>query len=90
MADLGVPDAHIGVVGATDVFALFLDFYDAFYLSRAPGVRLPGGRPVFPEVPARSPEQVLVSHGLREAERRALDAAKGLLLESWERSRASA
>ena len=48
---LGMPDAAIGVVGGPDVFALFLDRYDVFHLSRAPGVRLPGGRPVFPEVP---------------------------------------
>ena len=43
---------------------MFLDRYDVFYLSRAPDVRLPGGRPVFPDVPARVPEEVLVSHGL--------------------------
>jgi hypothetical protein len=89
MIDLGVPGARIGVVGASEVFALFLDRYDAFYLSRAPGVRLPGGRPVFPEVPTRTPEQVLTAHGMRCAERRALDAAKGLMLETWRRTGAS-
>jgi hypothetical protein len=90
LADLGVPDARVGVVGASEVFALFLDRYDAFYLSRAPGVRLPGGRPVFPEVPTRTPEQVLTAHGMHCAERRALDAAKGLSLGVWQRNIASA
>ena len=87
LSDLGVPDARIGVVGAGEVFALFLDRYDAFYLSRVPRVRLPGGRPVFPEVPARTPEQVLAAHGMHCAESRALDAAKGLTLDTWERAR---
>jgi hypothetical protein len=89
LADVGAPDARVGVIGATYVFALFLDRYDAFYLSRAPGVRLPGGRPVFPEVPTRTPEEVLAAHGLACVASRALDAAEGLMLESWERSRVS-
>jgi len=54
----------IGVIGGTDAFGLFLDRYDFFYLSRAPNVRLPGGRPVFAGVPARTPEKVLLSNGL--------------------------
>jgi dihydrofolate reductase len=45
---LGIPDGNVGVIGGTDVFGMFLDRYDVFYLTRAPGVRLPGGRPVFP------------------------------------------
>ncbi|HLY81047.1 MAG TPA: hypothetical protein VKQ70_16830, partial [Caulobacteraceae bacterium] len=87
LIDLNVPDARIGVVGGSEVFALFLDRYDAFYLSRAPHVRLPGGRPVFPEGPTQTPEQVLAAHGMRCAERRALDPSKGLALETWERDR---
>ncbi len=85
LAALGVPDARVGVVGATDVFGLFLDLYDAFYLSRAAGVRLPGGRPVFPEVPARTPEDVLASHGLVRARRRVSDPTSGLTIDSWRR-----
>ena len=41
---LGAPGTRIGIVGGGEVFGLFLDRYDAFHLSRAPGVRLPGGR----------------------------------------------
>jgi hypothetical protein len=83
LAALGVPDASIGVIGGTAVFGMFLDRYDVFYLSRAPGVRLPGGRPVFPEVPARTPEDVLASHGLRRGERQVLDPAKDLAVTAW-------
>ncbi len=85
LAVLGCPDGSVGVIGGTDVFALFLDRYDVFHLSRAPGVRLPGGRPVFPEVPARTPEDVLASHGLHRGERQVLDRAIGLAVVSWRR-----
>ena len=51
-------------LGGTNVFGMFLHCYDVFHLSRAPDVRLPGGRPVFPEVPTRTPEEVLASHDL--------------------------
>jgi hypothetical protein len=85
LAALGLPDASVGVIGGTDAFAMFLDRYDVFYLSRAPGVRLPGGRPVFPGVPARTPEDVLASHGLERGQRQLLDPAKGLAVVSWRR-----
>jgi len=82
---LGTPDGSVGVIGGTDVFGMFLDRYDVFHLSRAPDVRLPGGRPVFPEVPTRTPEEVLVSHGLDRGQRQVLDPAKGLAIVSWQR-----
>ena len=83
---LGIPDGRVGIVGGTDAFAMFLDCYDAFHLSRAPGVRLPGGRPVFPEVPMRTPEDVLASHGLVSGPRQVLDPAKGLAVVTWQRT----
>ena len=86
LAVLGTPDGSIGVVGATEVFAMFLDRYDVFHLSQAPDVWLPGGRPVFPEVPTRTPEDVLASHGLSCGQRQVLDSAKGLAVVSWQRS----
>ena len=86
MAVLGVADGSVGVIGGTDVFGLFLDRYDVFHLSRAPNVQLPGGRPVFPEVPTRTPEEVLVGHGLEAGPRQVLDALKGLTLVSWHRA----
>jgi hypothetical protein len=83
---LKAPDAVVAVVGATDVFGLFLDRYDLFYLTRGPKIRLPGGRPVFPGVPSRTPEDVLASHGLSQGRKRPLDAERGLVLETWRRN----
>ena len=71
---------------AYPVFGLFLDRYDVFYLSQAPDVRLPGGRPVFPGVPMQTPEEVLASHGLHRGPRQVLDPAIGLAVVSWHRS----
>ena len=84
LAALGTPDGHVGVIGGTEVFGMFLDRYDNFYLSRAPDVRLPGGRPVFPEVSMRSAEEVLASHGLHRGQQQVLDAAKGLIIVNWQ------
>ena len=78
-------EGTVGVIGGTEVFGLFLDRYDIFYLSRAPGVHLPGGRPVFPEVPTKTPEDVLAHHGLAPGRRQILDMDKGLAVVSWER-----
>jgi dihydrofolate reductase len=86
VAALGAPHDRIGIVGGTEVFGLFLDRYDAFYLSRAAGVRLPGGRPVFPGVPARPPEAVLAAHGLDPGAPHALDPARGLTITGWRRN----
>jgi dihydrofolate reductase len=86
MTALGIPGDSVGVIGGTEVFGMFLDRYNIFYLSRAPGVRLPGGRPIFPEVPARTPEVVLESHGLERGQRQVLDADKGVAVVSWRRS----
>jgi len=49
-------------------------------------VRLPGGRPVFPAVPARTPEAVLAGAGLVAGERQLLDAAKDLAVVNWRRA----
>jgi hypothetical protein len=85
LAALGIPDATVGVIGGPEAFALFLDRYDVFYLSHAPGVRLPGGCPVFPEVPTRTPEQVLADHGLVADQPQTLDSARDLTMVSWRR-----
>jgi dihydrofolate reductase len=85
LAALGTPDGSVAVIGGTDAFGTFLDRYDFFHLSRAPGVRLPGGRPVFPEVPKRTPEEVLASRGLAPGRRQVLDPAKGIVVVSWQR-----
>jgi len=81
-----VPDGRVAVIGGTDAFEMFLDRYDSFHLSRVPDVQLPGGRPVFAEVPARTPEDVLASHGLHPDPLQMLEPATGLAVVSWQRS----
>lgn len=85
LADLVEPKSRIGVIGGTDAFGLFLDMFDVFHLTRAPGVWLPGGRAVFPEVPARRPEDVLAQHGFQPDPIQLLDPAHNLTLVSWRR-----
>jgi dihydrofolate reductase len=82
---LGVPDGTLAVIGGTDIFGMFLPRYDAFYLTRAAHVRVPGGRPVFPEVPARTPDAVLRSHGLAPSPPRVLDAEQAVAVVTWQR-----
>ena len=85
-ATLGVNAGTAAIIGGTEVFGLFLAIgYDAFNLSRANKVRLPGGRPVFPQVPALTPEDVLANHGLAPGATQVLDAAAGASLVTWER-----
>jgi hypothetical protein len=83
---LGVKDAKLGVVGGTFVFGMFLDSYDEFHLTRAPGLRLPGGRPVFPGVPDQTPEQIMAQHGLTAGPPQVLDAANGITVTVWRRT----
>ena len=85
LASLGLPEARLGIIGGTEVFGLFLPLYDAFHLTRAPGVWLPGGRAVLPGVPQRTPEAILAEAGLKPDPTRDLDAAKGLTLTTWRR-----
>jgi hypothetical protein len=40
---------------------------------------------VFPEVPARTPEDILESHGLAPNRPEILDGAKGLAVMAWRR-----
>ena len=83
---LGLSEGTLAVIGGPDVFGHFLEHgYDVFYLSRVADVRLPGGRPVFPQVPARTPEDLLASHGLKADAPKTLDAKSGVTLVAWRR-----
>ncbi len=84
-AALGVPEGILAVVGGSEVFGMFLPRYDVFHLSRVPHVRLPGGRPVFPGVPERTPEEVLRGHALKPSAPVVLDAELGVSVVSWHR-----
>ena len=86
LEELGVTDGTIAVIGGPEVFSMFLQLYDAFHLSRAARVRIPGGLPVFTEVgPNATPEDVLARHGLKPGPRRDLDAAAGVTVVTWTR-----
>lgn len=82
----GVAGGLVAIIGGCEVFGLFLPHYDAFHLSRAGRVLLPGGRPVFPQVPAQTPEAVLAENGLKPDAPRVLDAAADCTLVSWRRT----
>jgi dihydrofolate reductase len=82
----GVRSGTLAIIGGPDVFEMFMDLYDTFWLSQAPQVRLPGGEPCFPGVPARSPEQVLTAWGLKAGEARILDRADDVRVTPWQRA----
>jgi hypothetical protein len=82
----GVHSGTAAVIGGPDVFGMFMDRYDTFWLSQAPRVRLPGGEPCFPGVPERSPQAVLAAHGLKAGEAQILDPAGGVSVTPWRRA----
>ncbi|MGP9811046.1 dihydrofolate reductase [Rhodopseudomonas sp. NSM] len=84
-ARIGVQSGVVAIIGGPDVFAMFFDRYDTFWLSEAPRVRLPGGEPCFPGVPAQTPQQLLATHGLHPAERIVLDADHDVGVTAWRR-----
>jgi hypothetical protein len=65
---------------------MFMDRYDAFWLSVAPRVRLPGGEPCFPGVPARSPQDILAANGLHAGAPQMLDTAEEVSVTPWRRN----
>ena len=81
----GVHSGTAAVIGGPDVFGMFMDRYDTFWLSQAPRVRLPGGEPCFPGVPGRSPQAILAAHGLKAGEAQILDPAGGVSVTPWRR-----
>jgi hypothetical protein len=82
---------RVAVPGGRQVFDLFLTIgYDVFHLSRAEGVRVPGGVPLFSMVDeGRSAEGMLAAHGLRPDPPRLLDAAAKVSLTIWRRASAA-
>ena len=83
---LDVERGMVAIIGGGEVFALFAAIgYDAFHLSRAGRVRLPGGRPAFAVTPPKTPDQVLGETGLKPGPRQVLDAANDVTLVTWRR-----
>jgi dihydrofolate reductase len=81
----GVNSGTVAIIGGPDVFGMFMDRYDTFWLSQAPRVRLPGGEPCFPGVPQHSPQAILAAHGLKAGDPQILDAAHDVSVTPWRR-----
>jgi hypothetical protein len=82
----GVTSGTVAVIGGPGVFDMFMDRYDTFWLSLAPKVRLPGGEPCFPGVPAHTPQDILASHGLKPGKAEVLDPADEVSVTPWRRA----
>ncbi len=80
---------RVAAPGGQGVFDLFLEIgYDAFHLSRAHGVELPGGRAIFSACDTGlSAEAVLAKAGLHVSETIALDPAHGVETTIWRAAR---
>ena len=76
---------EVAVCGGQGAFDLFLDIgYDAFHMSRAHGVRLPGGRAVFSTCERGvAAEAVLAQAGLSLSETIPLDPDHGVEMKVW-------
>jgi dihydrofolate reductase len=85
----GVARGTVAIIGGPEVFGMFMDRFDTFWLSQAPRVRLPGGQGCFPGVPERTPQQILASHGLKAGARVTLDAAEEVSVTPWRRETAA-
>jgi dihydrofolate reductase len=81
----GTNSGTVAIIGGPDVFGMFLDRYDTFWLSQAPHVRIPDGEGCFPGVPARSPQAIMAAHGLKAGDAQILDAANEVSVTPWRR-----
>lgn len=82
---IGVNSGTVAIIGGPGVFGMFLDRYDAFWLSQAPHVKIRDGEGCFPGVPARSPQAIMAAHGLKAGEAQILDAAHDVSVTPWRR-----
>ena len=81
----GITAGTVAIIGGPQVFEMFMDRYDTFWLSLAPRVRLPDGEGCFPGVPAQSPQAILTAHGLTAGNATILDAADDVSVTPWRR-----
>jgi hypothetical protein len=82
----------IAVPGGQAVFDLFLRIgFDQFHLTRAHGVEVPSGRPLFSAVSkALTAEEILAAHGLKPGETVTIDPIVPVTLTPWTRVRSGA
>jgi|SRR5665213_3930840 len=81
----GIVAGTVAIIGGPQVFGMFMDRYDTFWLSQAPRVRLPDGEACFPGVPMQSPQEILAAHGLKAGDIRILDASHDVSVTPWRR-----
>jgi dihydrofolate reductase len=82
-----VTSGMVAIIGGPEVFGMFMDRYDTFWLSVAPHVHIADGEPCFPGVPPRTPQQVLAAHGLVAGEPQLIDATHNVSVTPWRRDR---
>lgn len=82
----GVTSGSVVVIGGPDIFSMFLDRYDRFWLSVAPRVHLPNGKPAFSGYPGRPPQDILTLHGLTAGETHLLDADEDVTVTEYRRA----
>lgn len=85
----GIKHGTAAVLGGPQVFALFFDRFDTFFLSQASNVTLPGGQGCFSGVPQKTPQDILAAHGLVAGAPRVLDAKHEVHVTPWMRGVAS-
>jgi hypothetical protein len=76
----------VAIIGGPNVFDMFMDRYDTFWLSQAPKVGLPGGEPAFSGVPQQTPQEILARHGLKPGDGQILDGPNGVTVTPWQRT----
>ena len=81
----GLRGGTIAVIGGPNVFEMFFERFDTFWLSQAPHVHIPDGTPVFPGVPQKSPQDVLAAHGLAAGQPILIDAEQDVYVTPWQR-----
>ena len=81
----GVRSGMVAVIGGPNVFGIFMDRFDTFWLSEAPKVKIPGGEGCFPGVPVHTPQRILSSHGLKQGAPQLIDAAGSVTVTPWRR-----
>jgi dihydrofolate reductase len=82
---LGISQGKVAILGGPEIYHLFLPRYDVFHLSRAHGLTVTSGRPLFSKASTSSPEVALRANGLIDTEQRHLDEEGCVTLTTWYR-----
>jgi hypothetical protein len=82
----GVTSGTAAIIGGPEVFEMFMDRYDVFWLSQAHRLTIPDGTGGFPGIPVKSAQDILAAHGLKPSETHVLDAAHAVDVTAWRRA----